>query len=210
MLARSSVSRSNDSRPIVVPVAPDRGMIDPALDRVLTNLARSREFDEVDHRNALFVAYAPRMRRILLRVWFRSLSEFGCELDDLEQELYLIFATLLERWSGHGSFSAYIHGALPWRLFDAARRMAPRARPMDDRTANSLIGGDSYAAEEAALLLEELARTLSPFDRDLLLRHVRDEQSLSSIASSLGLSQRTVRRAWMRLQQHLRTALTIP
>jgi RNA polymerase sigma factor (sigma-70 family) len=210
VLAFSLVSAPQTSAPFVVPVVPARGLIDPDIDRILSTLARSPDRASVDTRNALFVAYAPRLRRILLRLWYRSLFEFGCEFDDLDQELYLIFASLLERWSGSGSFSAYVHGALPWRLFDVARRMAPRDRPLDNRPVAALNSDESYADAEAALLLEDLAGSLSPFDRELLLRHVRDGQSLASIARSLGLSTRTMRRAWLRLQVHLRAALTIP
>jgi RNA polymerase sigma factor (sigma-70 family) len=208
MLALSSVPRPEASPPIIVPVVPHRGLIDPAIDRRLSELARARAADDVESRNALFIAYAPRLQRILLRLWYRNLYEFGCELDDLEQELYVIFATLLERWSGKGSLSAYLHGALPWRMFDAARRLAPRDRPLGDRPVAALNRDDSSTAEEAIALLEELAATLSPFDRDLLLRHVREGESLASIARARGLSHRTVRRAWLRLQEHLRLALT--
>ena len=207
MLAHSSFPHFESHRPVVVPVVPDRGMIDPAIDRILSELARSHEPADAELRNGLFIAYAPRLHRILVRLWYRNLFEFGCEFCDLEQELFLIFSGLLERWSGNGSFSAYLHGALPWRLFDAARRLAPRDRQLGDRPVAAL-DDTSCADEQAALLLEELAAGLSPFDRDLLLRHVRDGQSLATIARVHGLSHRTVRRAWMRLQLHLRAALT--
>lgn len=210
MLAISYRSPDHAKRPILVPVVPDRGMIDPTIDRKLSDLARAGDRSDAELRNALYVAYAPRLRRILLRLWYRNLHEFGCEFVDLEQELFLIFTALLTRWSGAGSLSAYLHGALPWRLFDAARRLAPRDRPLDGRPAALLSEDDSYVAAEATLLLEELASALSPFDRDLLLRHVRDGQSLPAISRSLGLSHRTIRRAWLRLQLHLRAALTIP
>ncbi len=108
-------------------------MIDPGLDRIVSELARSAGNLDPDLRNALFIAYAPRLRRILIRLWYRNLSEFGCELEDLEQELFLIFDLLLDRWSGSGSLSAYLHGAVPWRLYDAARRLAPRDRQLGDR-----------------------------------------------------------------------------
>jgi RNA polymerase sigma factor (sigma-70 family) len=192
----------------MVPVVPHRGLIDPSIDRMLSELARSRDGNDAEIRNALFIAYAPRLQRILLRLWYRNLFEFGCEFDDLEQELYLIFATLLDRWSGEGSLSAYLHGALPWRLFDAARRLAPRDRPLGDRPVTALNDDQSSVAEDAVVLLEDLAAALSPFDRDLLLRHIRDGESLAAIARARGLSDRTVRRAWLRLQQHLRAALT--
>lgn len=208
MLALSSIPRPEASPPLIVPVVPHRGLIDPAIDRMLSDLARSREADDPEIRNALFIAYAPRLQRILLRLWYRNLYEFGCELDDLEQELYLIFANLLERWSGKGSLSAYVHGALPWRMYDAARRLAPRDRPLGDRPVSSLNSDESSSAEEAIALLEDLAATLSPFDRELLLRHVRDGESLATIARARGLSHRTMRRAWLRLQEHLRALLT--
>lgn len=208
MLALSSIPRPEASPPLIVPVVPHRGLIDPAIDRMLSDLARSRKADDPEIRNALFIAYAPRLQRILLRLWYRNLYEFGCELDDLEQELYLIFANLLERWSGKGSLSAYVHGALPWRMYDAARRLAPRDRPLGDRPVSSLNSDESSSAEEAIALLEDLAATLSPFDRELLLRHVRDGESLATIARARGLSHRTMRRAWLRLQEHLRTLLT--
>lgn len=208
MLALSSIPRPEASPPLIVPVVPHRGLIDPAIDRMLSDLARSREADDPEIRNALFIAYAPRLQRILLRLWYRNLYEFGCELDDLEQELYLIFANLLERWSGKGSLSAYVHGALPWRMYDAARRLAPRDRPLGDRPVASLNSDESSSAEEAIALLEDLAATLSPFDRELLLRHVRDGESLATIARARGLSHRTMRRAWLRSQEHLRALLT--
>ncbi len=208
MLALSSLPRPQTPRPIMVPVVPHRGLIEPSIDRMLSELARSRDGNDADLRNALFIAYAPRLQRILLRLWYRNLYEFGCEFDDLEQELYLIFATLLDRWSGEGSLSAYLHGALPWRLYDAARRLAPRDRPLGDRPVTALNEDGTSAAEDAILLLEDLAAALSPFDRDLLLRHIRDGESLAAIARARGLSHRTVRRAWLRLQAHLRAALT--
>ena len=208
MLALSSLPRPQSPRPIMVPVVPHRGLIEPSIDRMLSELARSRDGNDADLRNALFIAYAPRLQRILLRLWYRTLYEFGCEFDDLEQELYLIFATLLDRWSGEGSLSAYLHGALPWRLYDAARRLAPRDRPLGDRPVTALNEDGTSAAEDAILLLEDLAAALSPFDRDLLLRHIRDGESLAAIARARGLSHRTVRRAWLRLQAHLRAALT--
>jgi DNA-directed RNA polymerase specialized sigma24 family protein len=60
---------------------------------------------------------------------------------------------------------------------------------------------------DMVLLLQELAEGLSSFERDLLLAHIRDGKSLSQIAAERGASQRTMRRAWLRLKQHLRRAL---
>lgn len=207
MLVPSSLPSRQTARPFVVPVVPERGMIDPAIDVMLSDLARTHDRTDPWVRNALFVAYAPRLHRILRRLWYRNLHEFGCELDDLEQELFLVFATLLERWTGNGSLSAYLHGAVPWRLYDAARRLAPRDRPIDGRPVAALNDDDSHVAAEAAMLLEQLANQLSPFDRNLLLWHVRDGKTLAQIARSLGMSHRTIRRAWLRLQLRLREEL---
>lgn len=203
-----SISHTPSSvRPVIVPVVPDRGMIDPTVDRMLSNLARRDDRSDPEVRNALYVAYAPRLRRILLRLWYRNLQDFGCELCDLEQELFLVFAALLDRWSGNGSLSAYLHGALPWRLYDAARRLAPHDRSLANRVIAALDSDSSYADAEAAMLLEELANRLSSFDCDLLLWYIRDGKSLGQFARSRGMSHHTVRRAWLRLQQHLRRLL---
>jgi RNA polymerase sigma factor (sigma-70 family) len=200
-------SNASEDQPVVVPVLPTRGQIDPALDRIVSDLARNADVIQSPLRNALYIAYVPRLRRILIRLWYRNLSEFGCELDDLEQELFLIFETLLDRWSGAGSLSAYLHGAVPWRLYDAARRLAPRDRTLGDRPVAAQNLELSNTEMEMNLLLEELAARLSSFDRDLLLFHVRDGKSLARFATERGMSPRTVRRAWLRLQQHLRQEL---
>lgn len=207
MLTLAYSNSSSVQRPIVVPVVPLRGMIDPAIDHQISELARQHDRTNPLVRNALYAAYAHRLHRILIRLWYRNLHSFGCELQDLEQELFLIFATLLERWSGHGSLSAYLHGATPWRLYDAARRLAPRDRPLDDRTASTVGGTPSQIGTDALDLLEELADRLAPFDRSLLLWHVRDGRSIAQIARTMGLSERTVQRAWLRLKNVLRQEL---
>lgn len=204
---RFAESAPISSRPYVVPVLPPRGKIDPVLDRIISDLVREHRPLETDLRNALYAAYAPRLHRILMRLWYRNLSGFGCELDDLRQELFLIFAALLERWTGAGSLSAYIHGAAPWRLYDAARRLAPRDRPIGDRPIASDNADLSQSDLELVLMLEELAMKCSPFEQELLLGHVRDGKSLSRIAFERGMSARTVRRSWLRLQLHLRREL---
>ncbi|MCA9858365.1 MAG: sigma-70 family RNA polymerase sigma factor [Thermomicrobiales bacterium] len=186
---------------------PERGLIDPELDRAISDFARQQNRADPRVRNMLYVAYAPRMRRMLVRLWYRNLSEFGCERDDLEQELFLIFALLLERWSGDGSLSAYLHGAIPWRLYDAARTLAPRPARDIDRCQWLLVPDESHTDAAAMALLEELADRFAPFDRTLLLWHVRDGMPLAQIARSFGLSARTVRRSWLRLQDQLRAIL---
>lgn len=194
--------------PTLVPVLPARGLIAPELDQVVSGIARARERTDAALRDALFDAYAQRLHRILIRLWYRNLSGFGCELADLEQELYLIFVGLLDQWPGSGSFSAYVHGAVPWRLYDAARRLSPRDRTLGERPVAAANTDLSQSDAGMVELLEEVAQRLSPFERDLLLLHVRDGVSLAQIAAARGANPRTMRRAWLRLQQHLRRELT--
>ena len=208
MRAHTRSVDTSSKPPFIVPVAPIRGMIAPDIDRILSELARAGDRHDPELRNALFTAYAPRLHRILQRYWYRNLQAFGCELVDLEQEMFLIFEQLLGNWTGNGSLSAYLHGAFPWRLFDAARRMASCDRVLSERAVVALKQDESFAAQEAAVLLEELAAALSPFDRSLLLRHVRDGESIAAIAHASGANPRTLRRAWVRLQRHLQESLT--
>lgn len=210
MRSFSPTTQTNNCTPVVVPVVPTTGLVPTDIDRVLSDYVRS--FDPADAilRNALYSAYAPRLHRILRRYWYRNLYRFGCDFADLEQETFLIFASLLETWSGNGSFSAYLQGTFPWRLHDAARRLAPRDRTLTELTFTTLQEDDTHIAQEATMLLETLARGLAVFEQELLRRHIRNGESLDSIARSLGLSQRTMRRAWLRLRQHLLEQLTIP
>lgn len=193
---------------VIVPVPPSQGLIPAETDRILSAHARSEERFDPDLRNALYTAYAPRLHRMLIRHWHRNLQHLGCELDDLEQEMFLIFDRMLNNWSGNGSFSAYVHGSFPWRLLDAARQLAPCCSSLNNRPTISPNEAATQAAQDTALLLEELAATLSPFDRDLLLRHIRDGESLADIAQSKGAAPRTMRRAWLRLRRHLQESLT--
>jgi len=57
--------------------------------------------------------------------------------------------------------------------------LAPRDRSLPDDGAFALVEDESYAAQEAAAMLTELAQSLAPFDRALLLRHVRDGETLT-------------------------------
>lgn len=204
----SFIPTKTASRAALVPVLPVRGQIDPVLDRMVSDLARDRTALDTELRNALYIAYFSRLRRMLIRLWYRNLNEFGCELDDLEQELFLIFDSLLERWSGQGSLSAYLHGAVPWRLFDAARRLAPRDRQLGDRPVAASNQLFSHSDVELVVLLDELAARLSPFDRKLLLWQVSPGNSLAGFAKLHGISERTTRRAWLRLRRQLHRELT--
>lgn len=210
MRSPEPIAKSQSLVPIVMPVVPLTGLIPPDIDRILSDHVRSCDPANALLRNALYVVYAPRLHRILRRYWYRSLCRFGCDLVDLEQETFLIFARLLETWSGDGSFSAYAQSAFPWRLHDAARRLAPRDRPLTEQSMLTLSEDDTFAAQEAAQLLDTLTRNLSAFEQDLLRRHIHDGESLDAIARSRGLSARTMRRAWLRLRQHLAEQLTIP
>lgn len=191
----------------IIPVLPSRGLIDPSVDRFVSDIARSAAHVDPSVRNALWAAWEPRLQRMLTRLWYRQLASFGCDRADLAQEMFLIFATLLDRWPGHGSFIAYVHGALPWRLIDAARRLAPPKFDPELRQGAVLWHAASSDDVEALLLLEHVADRLGPFDRQLLLRHVRDGWSLERFAQSMGMSERTVRRAWSRLRDDLRQSL---
>jgi RNA polymerase sigma factor (sigma-70 family) len=191
-------------RPVLVPVVPARGYLPPGIDRFLTHLALHYDLGDADVRNALFAAFEPRLRHLTDNLWRRQLRDWPCERDDLEQEVFVVFCELLARWHGAGSFAAYVHGAFPWRLREAARRNAPTRPPAQLTALPPLAQDDSWMAAEAIELLEKVAGTLDPFERRLLLLKVRNGFSLRTVARELGVDERTIRRAWRALIRRLR------
>ena len=102
-------------------------------------------------RNLLFDAYWPRLRRTCSQVWRRTCRGTIVDRDDVDQEAFLVFASLLERWPGDGSFTRYLLGLFPWRLRDAVDVLiGPRDASLADLSLAELSG---YVARQVARML---------------------------------------------------------
>jgi len=193
---RFPTDQSGSGSPPLVPVVPVHGRIPDQIDARLTSLAGDPGAATPEIRNALLAAYWPVLQRICRRVW-RQWAERGLvDLEDVEHEGVLLFYALLERWPGSGSFSRYLLGRFRWRLIDQTRRLT--RKPSSEQLELALIddADDSYQAELALRLLDELLEPLSPFDRSLVSARVLDKRSFPAIARTLGVSTSSIEKRW--------------
>lgn len=180
----------------LVPVVPSSGRIPEDIDRILSDLARDADASAPSVRNALFVAYAPILNRIGRKIWFNHARRILVDPGDVENEGFLAFCELLEKWTGEGSFSRYLLARYPWRVRDRIAHLNGRRPTAELAESLSLAAGDSWEAERALALLEELVEPLSEFDRRMVVMRVVDRQSARVIAAQLGVSASTVESRW--------------
>jgi RNA polymerase sigma factor (sigma-70 family) len=191
---------------------PERGPVPDDIDRALTAAAYAAKQGDLASQNALYSALEPRVHRVVRR----CAAYVGCrrggvvEPDDIAQEAFLVFLTVLDRWPARGSFVAYFLAAFPHDLRHAARDLiAARARQisLDAAASATLLDDGTVAAAEAAMLLEQLADRLGEPFGTMLLRRVRDGACMAVIARELGMSRRSLQRHWSALLDNLRRLL---
>lgn len=200
---RVSSKCAADPQAPVAPVVPTRGHIPDAIDRVLSDLARDANRDDPATRNTLYAAYGPVLDRIGRRVWWDMARKDLVDPGDVQNEGFLVFGSLLDSWSGDGSFTRYLLARFSWRLRDRVVRLNGRRPPASVADSLALAAYDSWAAERAMSLLAELIEPLSEFDRRLVLARVVDGCSIRAIASQLGVSASTAESRWAALRIEL-------
>lgn len=188
-----------------IPLVRADGDLTPELERFLVPLALAARAGDRDARDALWSALAPKIDRLAVAAGRRTQGDDAPRRDgrpwdaeDLRQEAFPLFADLLAVWSGNGPIGPYLLSHLAWRLRSAARALAVPRRFETSPLAPSLLylADGSAAAAEALTLLDVLAADLPAVDAVILLRHVRDGESLRVVARRLGLDRRTVSQRW--------------
>jgi RNA polymerase sigma factor (sigma-70 family) len=192
--------------PVVCPNDPVTGKVDAAL----TRCARAAKAGNLDARNALYLALLPKLlqqtRRI--RPWMLPQS---WDRSDLEQEAFEVFVQLLDAWRGDTMFGGYLLGHFSWRLRNVVRRAREQERlPSAHLEIASFHEDDSWEAEESRLLLEDIAATFPPLEREILLGRIGEGEGFGALAHRLGLSRRTVYRHWIIILIELRKSFGIP
>ena len=204
--------------PIVVLVLSQDQTVSPAQDALLNHLARRARLGDRAARDLLWRALAPRLEPALLRCGQLACQSGGArrdgrtwELEDARQEAWLVFAEVVEWWSGEGSFIPYATAYFPWRLRGAMCRLGPQRRAVPIHLAPE-PGAECQGLleNEGEELLESIATVLSPIDAEILRLRIADGSGLAEIACRLGLSRRTMTRRWQRIQSVTRAVLANP
>jgi RNA polymerase sigma factor (sigma-70 family) len=194
----------------VLPVIGPKDAISDRLDAFLTKCAQVAKAGSLAARNALFLALQPKLLQQArqIRPWMLPAS---WDKSDLEQEAFIVFAQLVDAWSGEGSFTGYILGHFGWRLRNVVRHARDRERlPVARLDALSFVEDDSWATEELRVLLEAVAARFPPVEREILLGRVRDGDGFGALAHRLGLSRKTVYRHWLLILVELRRSFGFP
>lgn len=181
-------------------VVPPDFDLTPELDAALNRLAH-RAKEEAAARNTLYQAFAFKIERFARRLARRA-ALHACELADVQQEAFLVFCELVQRWQGKSSFAGYFFAWFPEMLRQAIARLE-HGRPAGTLALDDL---DPAAAPDPALLVVDDIVSLS--ERELLVLELRVTAGLRlrEIAALLGCHPRTVRRILRRAQHRLADA----
>lgn len=194
---------------LLLPVLPPEAAVTPEIDKLLTAAARAAREGDRASRDALFFALQPKILRSVQRCyrWSREQSA-AWDRDDLDQEVFLLFVSLLAKWPGSDSFAGYFFSRFPHRLHDLVRREAgfrPSCPPVS--TSRPKRAAPDVLDEVSLERLTMLAEALSPAEAELLLMRVRDRHSFEAIAVLQHCHTLTVRRHWRAMLPKLRQLL---
>jgi RNA polymerase sigma factor (sigma-70 family) len=215
---RRQIARSDApaSPPAIVPVIGAGDDITPALERRMLPTVHRAHAGCPDARDALYIAFHPKLYRIIRRVRVPNLGDRHVGLwdrEDVEQEAWLVFDELVRQWTPDRPFGRYLLATFPWRLRDTiyrgiGRRSAPPRMATVPISPEDPLYDGTAASEEAQVLLDALADRLPAIQGAILRRHVRDGETLTEIARDLDVSRRTVTRQWRELRSQLATGLS--
>lgn len=178
----------------------------PDIEAWLAALALEAKTDP-DARNALYQALSFKIGRFVRRYRYRERPLSICDLEDVAQEAFVVFCTLVERWPGQESFLGYFFSRFPWRLaraIDVIERGSSAARVYSLTEADEILATAARVEPDDLFALAEIGAGLAPRDRAVLELHIGQRLHLREAAIVLGISPRTVYRAWARIVSELR------
>jgi RNA polymerase sigma factor (sigma-70 family) len=202
---------------VLLPVIGVDDVVLPAFDEKLGEFARRAQAGDTDARDALFVAFQPKLTRLMrvVRPPFAPTGSRGVwDRDDVGQEAYLVFIDLVLAWPGDVPLTAYLLSRFPWRLKDAIRRGVARSSVPPRRSLvpienAALVADESEPPHGDGALLESIAAELpSPFDA-ILVAHVLHGKTKTEIAAEIGVSRRTMVRYWNETQRRVLALLSV-
>lgn len=187
----------------LAPVLDPIGRIPDDVDARLAALALRAQAGELAARNALFLALWPRCAPVLNGIrrnyLWREREGRAWTFDDLDQEAFLVFCDIVERWGGpEPRFAGYFFTRFRWRMFDVLRSWSVSPRREEALIEELPVAIDETDAIELRLVIEALFANLTSGERQLLAWRLIDGRTDAEMAQSLGVSVKTVRRRRIR------------
>ncbi len=186
-----------------------------ATERVLRPVAERAKVGDTSARNALFLALQPKITRFVRKFWCPFSTDGPCgewHQGDVQNEAFLVFVGVVDRWPPSVPFGRYFLANFPWRLRDAvSRRVSRRGIPprstaiaIDAPTWRDTIPDVKALDAQDRALIEALASSFR-HPQDVIVRcHVLKGLTLAAPAERLGVNRRTVTRHWRSILQSLR------
>jgi RNA polymerase sigma factor (sigma-70 family) len=190
-------------------MVPAGGHIEPDDDRLLSEAALAAQAGNLAARNALYFAFLPKLKRFIWREARRIEAAVGSTVidrDDVEQEGFLAFARLVERWPGDQSFASYLLGYFRWELRNTLRAFLRPETRAAFRADLAAIENLRHARPEPATDDPDFDRLIAGFtarERQLLIWRFQDDLPMSEIQHRFGISKRSAMRIWSKLRLHL-------
>ncbi|MBY0493752.1 MAG: RNA polymerase sigma factor [Cyanobacteria bacterium] len=135
---------------------------------------------------------------------------------DVAQDVYLAAWRDLSQLRDHSSFLPWLRQLTRNRAYHVLRSKRRRARHLDDRDVDTLVGttadprphaGDVMLADEERRLLAAVLDELPDEAREVVTLYYREGQSTAHVAALLGLSEANVRQRLARARVTLRRGL---
>lgn len=187
----------------VLPVIAVDERILPHTEAILADVARLARRGDRAARDRLYHALLPKLRRIARGIYVPRSTSSSVGLwdrDDLEQELFVVFADVIDAWPEDIPIVAWVLSRMKWRLKDAMLTLSPRQhRGADDDEALSAHLPDADTTSDAAV--QELLDQLTPLEREVVLLLLVDGLTQQAAAARLGVSRRTLVRIVWRVRQ---------
>jgi len=192
------------SSPALLPLIGVDDDLGPALERVLHPVAVRAQSGDRAARDALYMAFEPKLVRFIWRIRVPFAPD-GCrglwDRDDVTQEAYLAFVGVIESWSPGIPFGRYVLANFPWRLRDAVHRGVGRRGVPPRGYAVPILDSDTIAdpasgEDEQRVMIDALAASFEPPLDNLLRLRILEQQTLAKAAKRLGISRRSVNRHW--------------
>ncbi len=184
------------------------------LERAIQPVAVRAKTGDHEARDHLYASFESKILRFVRRTRVPFAPDCGSghwDREDVAQEAYLVFITLIDRWPPAIPFGRYFFAHFPWRLRDAVNRQVARRGIPPRSTVVSMDLADwvaDHAAREfeSRALIEALASSFEPPLDEVLRLHILEGLSLTETADRLGVNRRSVSRYWRVVLMRLRVA----
>lgn len=202
---------ATNPQPMLLPVLAMGDSLTPALEAVFAPVVHRAHAGDIGARNALYTAFEPKLLRFARRITI-PFAPYGSQpvwdRDDVYQEVFLVFASVLDTWHDGIPFGRYLLANYPWRLRDAihrgiGKRMVPPRMMAIPMHADIQVADARTADAESVVIVESLADSLGPRLAPFMRLRVLSGMSQGEARDALGLSDRTASRNWNAIRRRL-------